>query len=151
MQRGLWWGLTLDMIGFLTQTGLSVYLSSDWKRAGEDNNIVCYSILFIFKVEIIAGNDSQPIAYYGDACGDHPPIHNVTGRLALISRHSSAANCTFFTKVMNAQKYGAIGVVVYSTPELPFLDMNCQGTDSKLVETIKLHFNAVNEYMTFIC
>ncbi len=52
---------------------------------------------------------TAPVAYYGKACGDELPAQDPAGRLALIER----GVCYFTEKVLNAEKHGAIGAIVY--------------------------------------
>lgn len=66
-------------------------------------------------------NESLPISFLGTGC-DGLSKNNVSGKLALIDR---SGNCSFYVKVKTAQKYGAIGAVVFTTADLPIVDMNC--------------------------
>ncbi len=44
----------------------------------------------------------------------------------MISRTPYSVKCDWFTKVRNAQQANATGVIVYSDPGEPLIDMNCQ-------------------------
>ena len=59
------------------------------------------------------------------ACDPAPDATAVTGKIALISR----GDCTFTTKVRNAENAGAIGVVVYNNVSGPPVGMAHDGTD----------------------
>lgn len=66
------------------------------------------------------GDQILPLALFGEACGE-PPIQNVSKKLALISRSGPSSNCDFFTKVQNAMKQNAIGIIVYTTEDQPLV------------------------------
>lgn len=74
-------------------------------------------------------NKTISLVDFGDGCV--PLSQNLTEKLALIYR-GGPSNCTFFTKFLNAQLSNASGVIVYSTPNLPLIDMNCQGNECNL-------------------
>src|SRR6266545_5740563 len=53
----------------------------------------------------------------GDGCVNAPAPGSLTGKIALIRRGSSpppAATCGFYNKAINAQRAGAVGVVLYN-------------------------------------
>jgi hypothetical protein len=52
---------------------------------------------------------AQLASYGGRACGAETPTQAVTGRFALIER----GTCVFPEKVLNAEKHGAIGAILY--------------------------------------
>jgi minor extracellular serine protease Vpr len=56
-------------------------------------------------------------ATVGDGCVNAPAAGTLTGRVALIRRGSAAApapTCGFYNKAINAQRAGAVGVVIYN-------------------------------------
>jgi len=67
------------------------------------------------------------IVYVGDACSPIMFLNDVAGQLALVSNDTGA--CSYFTKVQNCQKNGALGVVVYSRRFHALEDMNCHGSE----------------------
>ncbi|XP_062510323.1 uncharacterized protein LOC134186380 [Corticium candelabrum] len=71
-------------------------------------------------------NKTLTLSDFGDGCTT--TSKNLMKKLALVYR-GGPANCTYFTKIQNAQQSNASGVIVYSTPDLPLVDMNCQGDE----------------------
>eukprot|EP00118_Oscarella_pearsei_P025576 m.308403 g.308403 ORF g.308403 m.308403 type:complete len:657 (+) comp43948_c0_seq1:423-2393(+) len=67
-----------------------------------------------------------PLVDFKDGCTSTSATY--TGHVALISR-SGPRNCTFYTKVLNAFKSNVSGVIVFSTPDDPLVDMNCAGAE----------------------
>ncbi|XP_065837968.1 uncharacterized protein [Oscarella lobularis] len=67
-----------------------------------------------------------PLVDFKDGCSPIAEIH--TGHVALVSREGPL-NCTYATKFINAFKSNFSGVVVYSTPNDPLVDMNCVGDE----------------------
>jgi minor extracellular serine protease Vpr len=59
------------------------------------------------------------------ACDPAPDASPVVGKIALISR----GDCTFTTKIRNAENAGAFGVVVYNNVAGPPIGMGHDGTD----------------------
>jgi minor extracellular serine protease Vpr len=56
-------------------------------------------------------------ATVGDGCVNAPALGSLTGKIALIRRGSPAppaASCGFYNKAINAERAGAIGVVLYN-------------------------------------
>lgn len=67
------------------------------------------------------------VVYVGEACSPNTFKNEVAGRLALVSNETG--NCSYFTKVQNCQKKGAVGVLVYTRQSQPLEDMNCKGSE----------------------
>ena len=65
---------------------------------------------------------------FGDACGEikADPSVNYTASAALISREG---NCSFFTKMQNAQRAGAVAALVFTTADGSLVDMTCDGLE----------------------
>jgi subtilisin family serine protease len=68
---------------------------------------------------------SAQLAWYGQACNNEDgspsePAQEVNEKIALIER----GTCTFFDKIWNAQRLGAVGVIVYTDAREPVI-MGC--------------------------
>ncbi|KAM7427339.1 hypothetical protein ABFA07_021507 [Porites harrisoni] len=67
------------------------------------------------------------VVYVGDACSPDTFVDRAAGHLALVSNETG--NCSYFIKVQNCQKNGALGVLVFARQNQPLEDMNCQGSE----------------------
>lgn len=67
------------------------------------------------------------VAFVGDACNASSFVNPVNGKLALVSMEG--VQCSYFTKVQNSEKNGALGVLVFPEPNQALLDMNCNGSE----------------------
>jgi len=77
-------------------------------------------------------HSKMKIKFFGDGC-KKKLSEGYTGKVVLISREG---NCSFFEKIMHAQQAGALGVVIFSTPSEPLVDMTCEGGECE--EEMKL-------------
>jgi subtilisin family serine protease len=76
------------------------------------------------------GTKRSLLGWYGLACNDSqgnptPPAQDVTGKIALIER----GTCSFYDKVWNAQKRGAIAAVIFTDGRMT-ATMGCVPSDS---------------------
>lgn len=64
-----------------------------------------------------------PLAWYGLACGNAPPVQPVKGKIALIER----GQCTFDEKVYHAANEGAVGIVYFTDDRAKIVPSDTQG------------------------
>ncbi len=105
-----------------------MYARIEWQDDGEDKIMEPLALEAHedwFPQLASLGPISGTLAWYGTACNDDqgnptPPEQDLQEKIALVER----GTCTFYDKIWNAQKMGAIAVLVF-TDDRPKVTMSC--------------------------
>ena len=81
---------------------------------------------------VLGTSRSFPLVDFGDGCSKSPN-GSFSGSIALVSRQVNST-CYWSKKFLNAQRAGAAGVIVYSDPNVPLIDINCRKPSCYLVD-----------------